>query len=44
MFVFKGEQLFVYFGDMAANCTIFDQTEQAECAAPGSISALIERR
>ena len=38
MFVFKGEQLFAYFGGHDQKCTILDHARQAECAAPGNKS------
>jgi hypothetical protein len=33
MFVFKGEQLFAYFGRHGGKRTIFDHSEQAKWAA-----------
>jgi len=33
MFVFKGEESYAYFEEHDQECTILDQTGQAECAA-----------
>lgn len=34
MFVFKGVNFYVYFGEHGQECTVLDHAEQDECAAP----------